>query len=131
MLSREEKEYRIALGQSLRRYRELMGLSMNDVNNTLGINKGALNGYEKGTRKVPLEKIDQLARLYRMKPSIIFQDTYDRIDYGYTLDWNDFLTIEFGDNRNELIIKSKMNKQQEVIQLSHQNIHFIETKFRV
>lgn len=131
MLSREEKEYRIALGQSLRRYRELMGLSMNDVNNTLGINKGALNGYEKGTRKVPLEKIDQLARLYRMKPSIIFQDTYDRIDYGYTLDWNDFLTIEFGDNRNELIIKSKMNKQQEVIQLSNQNIHFIETKFRV
>lgn len=131
MLSREEREYRIALGQSLRRYRELMGLSMNDVNNTLGINKGALNGYEKGTRKVPLEKIDQLARLYRMKPSIIFQDAYDRIDYGYTLDWNDFLTIEFGDNRNELIIKSKMNKQQEVIQLSHQNIHFIETKFRV
>ena len=131
MLSREEKEYRIALGQSLRRYRELMGLSMNDVNNTLGINKGALNGYEKGTRKVPLEKIDQLARLYRMKPSIIFQDTYDRIDYGYTLNWNDFLSIEFGDNRNELIIKSKMNKQQEVIQLSHQNIHFIETKFRV
>lgn len=131
MLSREEKEYRIALGQSLRRYRELMGLSMNDVNNALGINKGALNGYEKGTRKVPLEKVDQLARLYRMKPSIIFQDTYDRIDYGYTLDWNDFLTIEFGDNRNELIIKSKMNKQQEVIQLSHQNIHFIETKFRL
>lgn len=131
MLSREEKEYRIALGQSLRRYRELIGLSMNDVNNTLGINKGALNGYEKGTRKVPLEKIDQLARLYRMKPSIIFQDTYDRIDYGYTLNWNDFLSIEFGDNRNELIIKSKMNKQQEVIQLSHQNIHFIETKFRV
>lgn len=131
MLSKEEKEYRVALGQTLRRYREMMGLSMNDVNNTLGIHKGALHGYEKGTRKVPLEKIDQLARLYRMKPSIIFQDAYDRIDYGYTLDWNDFLTIEFGDNRNELIITSKMNKQQEIIQLSHQNIHFIETKFRV
>ncbi|HBC4010355.1 TPA: helix-turn-helix transcriptional regulator [Staphylococcus aureus] len=131
MISKEEKEYRLALGQSLRRRREMMGLSMSDVNTALGINKGALHGYEKGTRKVPLEKVYELAELYLARPSDIFQGAYDRMHYGYTLDWNDFLKLEFDDNHNEIIISSKMNKKQANIHLSPQNIHFIESTFKL
>lgn len=130
MISKEEKQYRVALGQALKRSREAIGLSMNDVNTALDINKGMLHGFENGTRKVPLEKIDKLAKLYMSKPSFIFQNAYDRVGYGFALDWNDFLEVKFGEN-NDLIIKSKLNKQSEIIHLSHQNIHFIESKFRL
>ncbi|UFA56465.1 helix-turn-helix domain-containing protein [Staphylococcus aureus] len=131
MISKEEKQYRIALGQSLRRHREMMGLSLRDVEKVVGIHRADIYGYEKGTRKVPLEKIYKLAELYLAKPSDIFQGAYDRMHYGYVLNWNDFLKLEFDDNHNEIVITSKLNKKQANIHLSPKNIHFIESTFKV
>ncbi|PTJ02587.1 hypothetical protein BU046_12095, partial [Staphylococcus simulans] len=71
MLSREEKEYRIALGQSLRRYRELMGLSLSDVENVTRIKKQQVSMWEKGKRRISEENLEKLAKVYISKKSII------------------------------------------------------------
>ncbi|OFJ77505.1 MULTISPECIES: helix-turn-helix domain-containing protein [Staphylococcus] len=131
MLSREEQEYRIALGQSLRRYREMIGLSLRDVENVTDINRAMIHGYEKGTRKTPIEKLHQLADVYLTKTSFIVQGAYDRLEHGIGKDPNNFLKIELDLDCTKIIVKSTISDQIEIIHLDHKNIHSLKTKFNI
>ncbi|HHQ1587051.1 helix-turn-helix domain-containing protein [Staphylococcus aureus] len=131
MISNEEQEYRIALGQSLKRHREMMGFSLRDVEKVTEIHRSTIHSYEEGTRNTPIERVHQLADVYRARPSDIFQGAYDRLEYGVGKDPNRFLEIKLDLDCAKVIIKSKLNHQQEIIHLEHKNIHSIKTKFNV
>lgn len=54
--------------QNLKFIREKKGLTIHDVANYLGCSKQGYWNYEKGIRKIPLEKAIKLAELYNITP---------------------------------------------------------------
>jgi transcriptional regulator with XRE-family HTH domain len=55
---------RIDLGQRLRQAREFVGLSQDEVANTLGVSRPAVTNIESGQRKVEAIELNRLATLY-------------------------------------------------------------------
>ena len=55
---------RLEIADRLRRGREYIGLSQEEVANALGIPRPAVSNIESGTRRVEAVELDRLARLY-------------------------------------------------------------------
>lgn len=63
------------LGERLRRAREYLGLSQNDVAQHLGLSRPAITNMEAGKRKVSTLELNQLAKLYRQPYDYLTGDT--------------------------------------------------------
>lgn len=56
-----DNDFNQAMAQRLIRLRKLAGLTQVDVANTLGISQGTYAHYERGFRRIPLERIPRIA----------------------------------------------------------------------
>lgn len=131
MLSREEKEYRIALGQSLRRYRELMGLSLSDVENVTRIKKQQVSMWEKGKRRISEENLEKLAKVYISKKSIIEQTAFDYMEvYGYQ-DLNNYLTCKFELDGAHIKVIDKITDKRKIYRIPEYLITEIKKDFQI
>ncbi|PTI93425.1 hypothetical protein BU045_05860 [Staphylococcus simulans] len=131
MLSREEKEYRIALGQSLRRYRELMGLSLSDVENVTRIKKQQVSMWEKGKRRISEENLEKLAKVYISKKSIIEQTAFDYMEvYGYQ-DLNNYLTCQFELDGAHIKVVDKITDKRKIYRIPEYLITEIKKDFQI
>ncbi len=61
----DDEQAWVALGERLRRSREYLGLSQNDVSEFLGLSRPAITNMESGRRKVSTFELARLAKLYR------------------------------------------------------------------
>ncbi|MGF6491044.1 helix-turn-helix domain-containing protein [Pseudomonas fluorescens] len=59
------QDERIQIGDRLRRAREYMGLSQDDVASVLGLPRPSVTHMEQGARKVEAIELNKLAKLYR------------------------------------------------------------------
>ncbi|MDU5915454.1 MAG: helix-turn-helix transcriptional regulator [Negativicoccus succinicivorans] len=60
------------IGQRLRELRIQVGLTLDEVGKRIGVSKQAIYKYETGiTTNIPLDKIEELAKLYRVSPAEI------------------------------------------------------------
>lgn len=131
MISKEEQEYRIALGMSLKKYREMNGLSLREVASATNINRGSLYNYENGSRRPNEERIKQLADLYRTNSSLIHQGAADRLEFGFASNINSVLDVYFDLDGAHIIVKSKITEKEERFRLPEQSIADIKNKFNL
>lgn len=131
MISKEEQEYRVALGMSLKKYREMNGLSLRDVTIATKINRGSLYNYENGTRRPTEERIEQLAELYRTNPSLIHQGAADRLEFGFASSINSVLEVFFDLDGAHIIVRSKITKKEERFRLPENIIVDIKKTFNI
>jgi len=66
-----------ALQQNLKILREHHGLTQDDVARFLNINRVVYNGYERGTRTVPLVQLSALADLFGVDEIDLFEENAD------------------------------------------------------
>ena len=60
------------IGQRLRELRIQVGLTLDEVGKRIGVSKQAIYKYETGiTTNIPLDKIEELAKLYHVSPAEI------------------------------------------------------------
>lgn len=112
MISKSELEYRIALGQSLKKYREMMGLTLTDVSNHTGMNKGLISNIEHGKRPISINDLEKLADLYRTRSSFIHQGAADRLDILGLNDPRLFIELDIDLDGATLIVKSKRGNRE-------------------
>lgn len=60
----EDANQRIALGMRIRRAREYVGMSQDEVASALGVSRPAVTNIESGTRKVEALELSKLANLF-------------------------------------------------------------------
>jgi transcriptional regulator with XRE-family HTH domain len=68
------------LGERLRRSREYLGLSQNDVAEHLGLSRPAITNMEAGKRKVSTLELNRLAKLYRQPYDYFTGETAELAD---------------------------------------------------
>lgn len=62
----------ISPGQRIRELRILSGLSQEELGRRVGVQRAAINKYEKGTvENIPIKTIEQLARIFDVSPTYI------------------------------------------------------------
>ena len=70
------------IGQRLRELRIQVGLTLDEVGKRIGVSKQAIYKYETGiTTNIPLDKIEELAKLYRVSPAEIMGWSDDDENY--------------------------------------------------
>ena len=62
----------MTIGATLQALRQARGLSLTDIENMTGINKGALSKFERGIEGLGQQKLDKLCALYGTTPSVIY-----------------------------------------------------------
>ncbi|MDH5326518.1 MAG: helix-turn-helix domain-containing protein [Gammaproteobacteria bacterium] len=62
----------MTVGATLLALRRARGLSLTDIENMTGINKGALSKFERGIEGLGQQKLDKLCTLYGTTPSVIY-----------------------------------------------------------
>ena len=79
----------MTIGQRILELRRLSGLSQEELGKRVGVQRAAINKYEKGTvTNIPIQTVEQLARVFDVSPS-------------YILGWDTF-------GGNELSIETKV-----------------------
>lgn len=62
----------ITIGQRILELRKLSGLSQEELGNRVGVQRAAINKYEKGTvTNVPIQTIEKMATIFDVSPSYI------------------------------------------------------------
>lgn len=75
------------LGQRLRELRTLAGLTLDEAGKRIGASKQTLYKYETGIiTNIPLDKIEELAKLYRVSPAEIMGWSDDDENYYHDPD---------------------------------------------
>lgn len=60
------------LGTRIKELRTLLGLSQEELGNRIGVQRAAINKYEKGTvTNVPIENIEKLAMVFDVSPNYL------------------------------------------------------------
>lgn len=78
-----------APGTKIKELRQLAGLSQEELGRKVGVQRAAINKYEKGTvTNIPINTIEQMARIFDVSPS-------------YILGWN-------GEKENPLALEVKI-----------------------
>lgn len=131
MISKEEQEYRLALGEALKRFRERMGLSLGNVEEATGIKKFQLSRWESGKRPVNETNLKKLAEVYRAKPSLIEQSAYDHMNLGEYLNLNKLLECEFDLDGAHFVIKSTITDSKESYRIPEYLLVQIKKDFKI
>jgi transcriptional regulator with XRE-family HTH domain len=63
----------VAVGQRIRSQRLMLGLSQTELGNKLGITFQQIQKYEKGTNRVSVGRLQQIAQLFKMPVSFFFE----------------------------------------------------------
>jgi|GEM_PF-1392944 len=70
----------MSLGSNLKYLRELLNLQQNYVADELGINNSTYNRYENDERFPKYDKLEQLAKFYRVSIQALLIDYHDKIE---------------------------------------------------
>lgn len=62
----------MSIGSTLHALRKSRGLSLTDIENLTGINKGALSKFERGIEGLGPQNMDRLCTLFGTTPSVIY-----------------------------------------------------------
>ncbi|EIQ0607822.1 helix-turn-helix transcriptional regulator [Staphylococcus pseudintermedius] len=117
MLTKEEREYRLALGQSLKKYREMMGFSLTDVENLTMIKKQQISMWEQGKRRINEEQLELLSKIYHSQKSIIEQTAYDYIEVTKSADLNKYLTCQFELDGTHIKVQDKLTSRSKIYKI--------------
>ncbi|MEB5757432.1 helix-turn-helix domain-containing protein [Mammaliicoccus sciuri] len=131
MISKEEQEYRLALGEALKRFRKRMGLTLGNVEEATGIKKQYLSMLELGKRPINEKLLQILSTTYRAKPSLIIQSAYDHIDLKEFQDINKLLKCEFDLDGAHLKVESKIKNQHKLYRIPENIMQQILSDFNI
>lgn len=81
-----EKELYEEFGKKLKKLREESSLTQNEIATKLGISRSALNQYEKGVRKAPLNIIMKFSELFRVSVDELLDINIDETKRTLTTD---------------------------------------------
>ena len=131
MVSKEEQEYRLALGEALKRFRERMGLTLGNVEEVTGIKKFQISRWESGKRPISERDLNILAEVYRAKPSLIEQSAYDHMNLGEYLNLNKLLKCKFDLDGAHFVIKSTVTGSEELYRIPEYLLVQIKEDFKI
>lgn len=75
-----EDQYKKIFSSNLKRYMELNGKSQIDLINDLGFNKSAVSTWCNGTRLPRMDKVDALAKYFRINRSDLIEEPKEEVD---------------------------------------------------
>ncbi len=74
MVKDEAKSIGIAVGKTIRKYREKLDISQEELAERAGIHRTFMSHVECATRNITIYNLVKIARALKVKPSIILED---------------------------------------------------------
>ena len=75
MPEKEAKEVGLAVGKTIRKYREKLKISQEELAERAGIHRTFMSHVECATRNITVYNLVKIARALRIKPSVLLEDT--------------------------------------------------------
>lgn len=74
------KEYRLQIGQNIRKWRELKGIKQQSLARELGITKASLSNIENNKSNINLHRIEDIARCLGIDTMVLFRDPLEMLN---------------------------------------------------